>query len=189
MIHLVAAFLLAGTITGANPVASIRSGDRTFTVKVGGDVGGWIVRRIEQGRVTLERQSRTLILRDKDSVSESGVLERGIEVNGNVVTLSPEVHRWIKNEGKMKLVMDATATRVDGGYKIWNFDPGSVYDLVGLQNADVVTAIDGVALGSPLEAVQQLLAVQNKNAFTVTLHRGGALTTIEVRVSGSPAAR
>lgn len=185
-----AEMLLVGTIAaGPRGVATIVSGGETVSLRLGEVVDGWILERVEAGLVELRRGKVARELRTGDFVTDQGIFERGIEVSGDEVVLSRGVHDHIVGEGLMAVLMDATATPVYGldglvGFKVWNFDPGSVYDLVGLQNGDVVREIDGSPLDSVVGAIALLRSVQVKRNFRVSIDRHGVRRTLVVTVRG-----
>lgn len=182
MMHLLAELLLVGTIAGPHPVAVLRSGPNTVSLPVGGNIEGWTVKRIDAKQIVIGSPTSERVLRAGDYLVAEQLL-RGIDVNGDHVRLSPEVHRYITETSLPTIVNEATATQVPGGWRIWNFDRGSVFDLVGLEDGDVVQAIDGAELTTPQRSVELLQAARGKRAFAVTLLRRGEKRTITVEVT------
>lgn len=183
-----AEMLLVGTIAaGGRSVATVRSAGEIVSVRIGESVDGWTLERVDACLAVMRRGATRRELRAGDYVSDSGLYERGIEVSGDDVFLSRGVHDQIAGEGLMDVVMEATATPVYDvygltGFRVWNFDSGSVYDLVGLRNGDVVTEIDGEKLTSVLGAVSLLRGIQYKRGFSVGLERAGVRRTVTVTV-------
>lgn len=177
-----AEILLVGTIAGKSPVATVRSGDAVLALRVGHGVDGWTVLSISAKEVVIAKDRNVRILRTGEYQPEDVRLSREIDVQGNEITVTRDFQRYVGGVGQFTVVNDATATAVPGGYKIWNFDPGSAYDLAGLKNGDVVTAINGVPLTSDAQAIELVSQLQWQDSFTFTVVRDGAERVLRVVV-------
>lgn len=183
-----AEMLLVGTITaGDASVATVRAGGEVVSLRLGESAGGWTLERVDYGLAIVRAGNVKRELRSGDYVSDEGYFERGIAVSGDDIVMSRGVHDQIAGEGLMGVIMEATATPVYdiyglSGFRVWNFDVGSVYDLVGLRNGDIVTEIDGEKLVSVLGSIALLRSVQFKRSFSVGLERAGVRRTVTVTV-------
>lgn len=182
VIRSLAEILLVGTIATKNPVALVKTGGVTKTLVIGDPVEDQTVLGILPNQLVLTSGYNVTILRTGEYLDDDDRLSRGIEVKGDEITFSKDAHRYITEESTAKIVMDATATQVPGGFRIWNFDRGSAYDLAGLKNGDVVTAIDGEQLDSPARAIELLKQVKYRDSFTFTVIRAGMTRTMKVSV-------
>lgn len=68
------------------------------------------------------------------------------------------------------------------GYRLFDIDRGSIYDLVGLKNGDVVTHIDDTLLTSAELAVNLLRYVKNQPEFSYTVQRLAGTAPIRYHV-------
>ncbi|MCZ2259196.1 S1C family serine protease [Sporosarcina sp. G11-34] len=78
-------------------------------------------------------------------------------------------------------------TSVEGGVMVVTVDPESAAGIAGLQEEDIITAINGTDLKNSTELRKFLyseLNVGDKAAFTV--YRGAEMITIDVTLTGSP---
>ncbi len=63
------------------------------------------------------------------------------------------------------------------GYKCFQIVPGSIYDKLGLQNGDVVTAINGKSLNDPGKAIEELSNLKDAKHVEITIKRNGRAQT------------
>lgn len=104
-------------------------------------------------------------------------IERFDTETETVVKVTPEEHERIVDADLADVLMQAASEQVfdeDGdpvGFRLFEIDKGSPYDLAGLRDGDVVTHVNDVALQTPELAVQMLRAVQSEESFTYTLRR------------------
>lgn len=113
-----------------------------------------------------------------------------VSVEGTTISVAEVARDHIAGEGLLSIMMQAASEPVfaeDGsidGFMLSLIDPGSVYETVGLQNFDIVTHIDGVALNGADVAIRMLKAVKHQDFFTFEVLRRGEAKPIryEVRV-------
>jgi len=183
-----AEIFLVGTITGNPSIATVRSGDKVLSLRVGEPVDGWIIKKIAAKEIIITSPSAERVLRTGEYLANEKLI-KGLEIKGDEIHMSREVHKYIAEEELTIVVMGATADAVfdkEGqvtGFRIWNFDPGSVYDLAGLEDGDVITALDGKPLTSPAQAITLLKQIKHQDKFTVTMLRGGEPKTLKVLVN------
>lgn len=68
------------------------------------------------------------------------------------------------------------------GIRIDAIDAGTIAELVGLHVGDVVTHVNGTALGSPQDAMLLYMSVRAARTFTVDYQRDGKPRTLQVDV-------
>jgi len=59
------------------------------------------------------------------------------------------------------------------GFRLSEIQPGSIFQEIGLQDGDVLTAVSGQQLNDPARAIQMLSTLPNRNAVTVNVLRNG----------------
>jgi type II secretion system protein C len=59
------------------------------------------------------------------------------------------------------------------GFTLSEIEPGSVFEDLGLEDGDLLTAIDGKQLQNPAEAVGLLSTIQSRSALDITVMRDG----------------
>lgn len=168
-----ASIWLVGTIAAASGgIATFRDeAGVTKAVAQGSVVDGWLLEAVEPGVATLRRGAvvrRVLV----DGSLAGGIVPTGIERLGDEVVFSREARDLVAGEGLLATLMQAAATAVTDGYRISDIDAGSVYDLAGLVDGDVVTAIDGQPLDTPAAALAAVQAARSKDRFTIAVRRG-----------------
>jgi type II secretion system protein C len=60
------------------------------------------------------------------------------------------------------------------GFRLSEIQPGSLFDQLGLQDGDVLTAISGQQLTDPARAMQMLSTLQSRSSVSINLLRNGA---------------
>jgi len=58
------------------------------------------------------------------------------------------------------------------GFKLFGITPGSIYEQVGFESGDIVTAVDGIALVSPDAALEAFSHISERDRVTIELRRG-----------------
>ncbi len=78
------------------------------------------------------------------------------------------------------------APRFDGerliGFRLFSIQPEGLFDLVGLEDEDVVTELGGVQLTDASTFLDTVAEVTARDRFAITLLRGGDSVTFEYRV-------
>lgn len=184
------AMVLIGTIADQQaPVAvfSVTGQDESRAVGLGGQIDGWTVTRVEPKRVTLQQGGRV----QEVAVGQAPValeLIQAVKATGNQVIISSELKGKLEGADLARTMMQTCSEAVTGpdgatvGYKLFEIDEGSIFQVVGFSDGDVVTEIDGKPLDSPLNAMSALMEVKKKNRFTVGYLRGGVSKTMQVSV-------
>jgi S1-C subfamily serine protease len=81
-----------------------------------------------------------------------------------------------------KQVRISAATGEVRGIRIDAIDAGTIAERVGLRVGDVVTHVNGTALGSPQDAVLLYMSLRAARAFVVEYRRGGQARSLRVDV-------
>jgi len=71
---------------------------------------------------------------------------------------------------------------VRGGFKVFSIKPGSIFARVGLENGDVLTAVNGEILSSPGSLVGLYGQLGTIEEVTVDLTRRGRGNTLRYRI-------
>jgi type II secretion system protein C len=105
--------------------------------------------------------------------------------NGGVRRLAPNryaVQRATINSSMQNMSVLLTEIRAlpvlqngtTNGFRLSEIQPGSIFQQIGLQDGDVLTAVSGQQLNDPARAIQMLSTLPNRSAVTVNVLRNGA---------------
>lgn len=86
------------------------------------------------------------------------------------------VQRNLQNLGQVFTEMRALPNLSNGqtdGFRLSEIQGGSIFQQMGLQNGDVVTAVNGQALNDPTQAIALFNTLRNSNSINLTVMRGG----------------
>lgn len=68
------------------------------------------------------------------------------------------------------------------GFKLYAIRPGSVFSLLGINNGDLVSAINGHAITTPDKALEVYTKLRSASHVTISMTRNGAPTTYEYNI-------
>lgn len=88
-------------------------------------------------------------------------------------------------EHSTRAASQVRVTRVAGsvtGVRIDSIDVGTMADRVGLRAGDVVTHVNGTALGSAQDVMMLYMSVRSARSFVIDYQRGGEARTLHVDV-------
>ena len=68
------------------------------------------------------------------------------------------------------------------GFMITNIVPGSVYEKIGLQNGDVIKAVNGVVVKTPQQAMQMYEKLRDASRISVKIERAGTEMTLDYQM-------
>jgi type II secretory pathway component PulC len=68
------------------------------------------------------------------------------------------------------------------GFTLWEIDKGSVYELAGFQDGDVITAINGQELTDVGNTIKLLHSLKGESRADVSVTRAGTARTIKIEV-------
>lgn len=187
--------LLLGTIAaGPNSVALFALGDLTAARRQGEQVSFFTVTDIDRSGVTLRHGDNIYFIRPGDDIQDSDgsskqlTITTGIEHRGSLLRVTSALREFVTKDGLLPILNQAASKPVNDiagnqiGYKIFDIDKGSAYDLAGIENGDIITAIDGTELTNPLNAIKALHRIKDADKFSFTYARGGQDRTINVEV-------
>lgn len=80
------------------------------------------------------------------------------------------------------ILMQAGVESCDDGYRIFYIEPGSIYDIVGLKNGDIITKINGYYLTDPITAIRTLNFLRDEHEWVIDVKRDFDAVTLLVRV-------
>jgi len=185
MIELLLSLVLTGTIVSSEPKNSFAQ-INGHLYQVGQKVEGYQIVKIVPTKVTLKDGHKTWVL----DVADNNVLERleGVERCGDRIKITKKLYEYVTDENLPTVIMQAASEAVYDergnirGFGLYDMDTGSIFDLVGLEDGDVVIAIDGQPLDGVLESINLLKRTRAKKKFTVTLIREGQEKTFKIEV-------
>jgi type II secretory pathway component PulC len=130
---------------------------------------GWTVDRIERQRVVL-RRGREITTIGSDLMT--------LQPHDTAVVVPKQVHDYVVGPGLHDQLMSAGSYPVIGpsGLRGWGLrwiDTGSIYDLLGFQDDDVVTEIDGRPLTDVEVTLTLLRRLTTDREVTLKVERDG----------------
>lgn len=174
--------ILLGVIASSRPFASVAAftcPDKTLYRREGSWIEGWYVDSIEFRHVTLKLGTSTLRLMTGEASTTTPKIEikskDGFELVGNRILVTEALQRHIAGEGLLSILMQAASEPVEGGYRIFQIDPGSVFELIGMEDNDIITELDGEPLSNPLTTMLLLNRARSLKSFSFRFQRKGVL--------------
>lgn len=179
--------LLLGTIdAGPDSVALFGADGEAKAFRSGSYVSGFKVGEITRRGVVLHKEGKFWVVRPGDTVEDviqtKVQITQGIEYDGNLIRVSSMLRDFVTKDGLVSVLNQACSEKVDQGYRIFEIDKGSAFDLAGFKDNDIVTSIDGVELTSPFTALKMLLRIKESDSFSYTRIRAGKPETMSVEV-------
>lgn len=112
---------------------------------------------------------------------------KGLERHEDQIEVSSSLRDHVRDEGLITVMMQAASEPVlEGGnivgYRLWDMDKGSVYEMAGFKNGDWIKEIDGIPLSGPLVALKALQTIRGEDDFTVLVNRNGIDSLWRVKV-------
>ncbi len=95
------------------------------------------------------------------------------------------VDQHLQNMAELFTQIRAVPNLHDGkaeGFTLSEIEPGSIFQQMGLRNGDVVTSVDGQAMGDPARAMQLLNTLRNHQSITVQVMRGGRTLDLQYEI-------
>lgn len=173
---------LIRTQQGVPPVV-VRAGEKIandiVVYKISRDFVDLKIRgRLERARVGEE-------LTYKDSIRST--IYSGIERQGNQVRITSQLREQIVRRDLGKVLMQAAAVPyyINGnlrGFRLWDIDAGSVYDLVGFKDGDIVMAINESEIVDVGGTVRMLQSLRDQDQASVKVVRNGVEEIITISV-------
>jgi general secretion pathway protein C len=115
------------------------------------------------------------------------VLDQGMERQGNVVRLTASLRERLVKHDLSKVLMQAAAVPyyVNGelnGFRLWEIDPGSLYEKAGFSDGDIITAINGQPLVDVGQTIRMLQSMRDETRADITFLRKGAEQTLQIMI-------
>ena len=197
---------MIGVVGMNKPSAAVvlirNSQGRVLPAKVGQSLsqsfGGWNLASVSSKYVYFSQNNKSLkikigtgevesVVADSNLSIQNSLVANGIEKKGNEVNIAKDLKEHLINERLEAVLMQAAAIpHVVGGrlkgFEIWEIEDGSLFNALGLQNGDVVTAIDGREISSASLAIKQLNSLRNATALSFSFVRNGKSQDVSVRI-------
>lgn len=180
--------LIASTIL-MQSVAAFKCAGEVSYLRVGQEVEGWTLGEVD-GRyaVMLNAKESFRLMVGGDSSGAVDFAIGSFQSKGDTLVVTPALQKYIADEGLLTIIMQAASEPVVGpdgivGYRLFDIDRGSAFELAGIREGDVITEIDGDRLTNPVVALMALKRLRYLKKFTFKYLRDGAegFRAVEVR--------
>src|ERR1700728_1796676 len=187
--------LLAGTIATQDPkhaVAIISDGGAPSKVySVGDRIGGASLHSVYLEHVILDRGGalETLLLPRQLPPSRAAVARRTPGGDPRTVAAVDNIRKMVQQDPNiLDQVMRTVASYDNAAGKLRGFRayPGrnrAIFSKVGLNDGDLVTAINGQPLDDPQHSQEVFNTIQSSNTVAVTVERGGQKQDITLNIA------
>lgn len=120
--------------------------------------------------------------------SDDRYSELGFERIGNRTRVDAAYRdRMVRQELPTILMSAASEPVVENGqirgFRLFQFEPGSIFEKLGMKDGDVVESINGVPLNDVARTVQFLNGLKGESKVEVSISRNGAPVTLSVDVN------
>jgi len=166
-----------------NAIISMGKNGKEDTYAPGDKVSSATLKEIYADRVILERGGKLETLRmpkdNSDSLLKSTPRSAAIAstASGPGAVLSDIRKQILKNPtsfGKFAIPVPVKQNGVVRGYRLQPQGDRSLFDAVGLEPTDVITAINGVELNNPAKGLKALRSLQRAKSIDLTILRNGS---------------
>lgn len=185
-------------------VAVMRMGSETKVVRPGDRLGASAsVLAIEPGGVVVEALGKKIRLPIGSGLdgSEASVVQsagsstpvpakryEGIELRGNHVQISESLRNHILKNELQAVLMQAAAVPYYvngrlGGFRLWEIQPESIFERLGLKDGDLVTAINGIELTDVGMAIRVLNSLRGENSAELSYNRDGLDASLKISIN------
>ncbi len=201
-------FTVLGVITGSKGKKGValmkqKSNGKVSAWKEGDEVlKGTVIKSVLRKTVTFAYEGKLFELSVGDEapkeVKEGESRERaiasnlsnvqGIEKKGDTLKVSRQLKDTLASgEGLNKILMQAaTIPYVENGkllgFRILEIDPGSIFDVAGFQNGDVITHINDQAINDAGLAIRALGSLKTASTATFRYLRGSSPMTLTIEI-------
>lgn len=203
---------LVGQIVSSKSYRSLaifKKGERVYCKKIGDKIGDYWVAEIKYRYVEIINDNDKHILTVGTTpikIKPKPKME-GVEVVGDQVIMTSQLRDYISDENILTVMMQAGSEAyydyVDPygdicnvmtleeddyceykliGFRLSEIVPDSIYNVVGIQNGDIITHINGVALNGVLISISMLKTVKKHSQFSYTYLRNGIETHMDVNI-------
>lgn len=167
--------------------------------------GGAIVAQVVEGRVYMVVGKRVEYLTsDKEppppppsvtmtselSTTDPTGIEKDVDKGVRCTGQNCEVDKGLIDKVLANTTALATSARFvpwikDGkpsGFKLYNIRQNSIFSKIGLQNADLIKAINGLDMSTPDKALEAYTKLKSASHLTVMVERGGQNVTLDYQI-------
>jgi type II secretion system protein C len=177
-----------------------KNGGQVVAFKVGQDIGPqFSIEKVQQKTVTFLFQSKRYNLSVGDEspreVSSSGTetvaqnlqSAQGIEKAGDTLKVSRALKDNLAGENLNKVLMQAAALpHIENGrligFQLLEIDAGSIFDVAGFKNGDIITAINDQPINDAALAIKALNALKTASSATFGYIRGSTPMQLIVQI-------
>lgn len=185
--------ITSGSAQGGIALVKVTASDKTFAARVGDKVtDDLVIERVTRDYVYFKSAGQATSVRVGEGYQApspyaiKGGGEGGIERKGNEVRMTTAYRNLLKSQmGKVLMQAAAVPYYANGeliGFRMWEIEDGSVFAQAGLQNGDVVTAINGERLTDVSRTIRMLQALRDEPRADITIERAGKELAIAVVV-------
>ncbi len=160
--------------------------------------------RVHRKMVTFVKNEKTYDLRvgdDAPTEVQSGIVSpsggnfpgnlyqaEGIEREGNTLKVTRALKENLTGENLNKVLMQAAAIPFlsDGrliGFQLLEIDPGSIFEVAGIKNGDVITHINEQPINDAALAIRALNALKSTNTAKFGYLRGGKNEELVIQIN------
>ena len=152
-------------------------------------VAGRRVEYLDQGQGPPPPPSTTIVAAEPMPGDPTGLekdVEKGVRCSGS----SCEVDKSLIDKILSNTTALATSARFvpsikegkPNGFKLYAIRPGSVFAKIGLQNADLIKAINGLDMSTPDRALEAYTKLKSASHLTVQVERRGENVTLDYQI-------
>lgn len=191
---------LVGTIVHSNPLKSVASIDhkgknQTFSVRVKAEVDNLIeILKIERNKVIFRNLNNSQLefveiqAKSKLSFLQGAAITPAKSSGGSeVVKMTAPNQFTLKRSDLLKYTNNLSSllqqarsaphrnlrTGEIDGFTILDFQPGSIFEQLGLNRMDVIKAVNGEPVDSPAKAMELYNALKSSDKVTITIEKDG----------------
>lgn len=169
-------------------VAIFKVNDRIISKRIGEFINGYRIYEIKYRYIYLHKNKEIKILMVGQEPIKSREL-KGIERVGDNVLMTRQLRDYISNDNLATVMMQAASEAYYDaewrlmGFRLLEIERGSIYDIVGIENNDIITHINGIRLNGVLIAFTMLKNVKDSDSFTFTYLRDNIETQVNIDIT------
>ena len=184
---------LGAIVSSTNPIAVVGTEDGTKHIRPGESIDGYRLDAVRFRQAYFTKDKRQILLmagqNPTTAISSKEIkIEEGIEVKDTQINMSTTLRNYFSDkEGLLTIMMQAGAQAVIEddeviGFRLLEIDQGSIYDIIGLKNHDVILSIDGIPITGALMAIKLLHRIRKMDNFSFTRLREGVTQVMDVAI-------
>jgi len=125
--------------------------------------GGWLFEKKPDESSSAFNRGAIKQVGDNEFVIEKKALEDSLKNLDSMITQARAIPNFTGSGDDRKI----------DGFRIYRIQPGSIYELMGLMNGDVIKEINGMKLDSIDSALQLFQSLRTESDFTLIIERQG----------------